>query len=86
MHQHTGVPAGGRGEDAYIKKGKPLVAEGGNGVAQERDAEEDEEHLIGLGREDGAAVVLCEDVYTGHEEGRRSEVDGEGDGDVAHDV
>lgn len=65
---------------AYVNEGKPLVAKRRDGIAQERDAEEDEVELVGLRREDAFASVVGEDVDAANEEQGGTEVDGERNG------
>jgi hypothetical protein len=69
-----------------IENGEPAVAEGRDGIAEKSDAEEDKEHLVGLGLEDGDAGAGLEDVDAANEEQGGAKIDGEGDGDVADDV
>lgn len=67
----------------YIKDRQPLVAQRRDGVTEEGDGEEDEEHLPVLAREDAIALRVGEHVDAGDEEEGRSEVDSERDGDVS---
>lgn len=71
---------------SYIEPRQPLVAQSRHGIAQDGDAEEDEEDLVRLAGKDADAGLGLEDIDACDEEEGRAEVDGEGDGDVAHDV
>jgi len=69
-----------------INPGKPLVSERRDGVAQNGQAEEDEEDLVGLARHNADAGARLEDIDARDDEEGGSEVDGESDGDVSNDV
>lgn len=76
-----------------IDEGKMFVQQRRDGVANQSDGDEDEVDLVGLGGEDASSRhftrrlvqvwVALEDVDTSHQKEGRTEVDGEGDDDVA---
>lgn len=73
-------------EKTYIQVVKPAVAIDGDGVAEQRHAQKDEEDLVGGLLPDGLAGLGLEDVDASDEEERGAKLHSEGDGDVAHDV
>lgn len=76
-----------REEDkTYIQVVKPAVAIDGDGVAEQRHAQKDEEDLVGGLLPDGLAGLGLEDVDASDEEESGAKLHSEGDGDVAHDV
>ena len=78
------------GQSTYIKPREPLVAQGGNSIAKQGDAEEDEKDLVGLARKDtnffAGFVDLGKDVDTSDKEQGCSKIDGKCNGNVANDI
>lgn len=69
-----------------VEPRQPPVAQGRDGVAQQRDGQEDEEDLVRLAGEDALAGRVLEDADAGDQELGGAEVDGQRDGHVAHHV
>ena len=60
---------------AYIKPRKPSISEGRHGVAEQSDAEENEEHLVILARKHTNARFFLKHVDTRNEEERGAKID-----------
>lgn len=69
----------------YIQPWKPLVAKRRDSIAEQRQSQEDEEHLPGLGRKNTNTRLLFKHIDAGDEEQGAAKVDGQSDGDVAND-
>lgn len=78
------------GQSTYIKPREPLIAQGGNSIAQQGDAEEDEEDVVGLVRKYAnffaGFVDLGKDIDTSDNEQGCSKIDGKCNGNVANDI
>lgn len=71
---------------AHVEIRQPPVAEGRDGITEERDGEEDEVDLPGLAGKDADARLRLKHVDAPDEEEGGAKVDGQGDGDVADKV
>lgn len=70
----------------YIEPWQPLVTKRGNQIAENGDAEENEEDLVGLSSKNTVSILVLEDIDAPNKEERGSEIDSEGDGDVTDNI
>ena len=57
-----------------------------DGIAEQGDAQEDKEDLVRLSSKNSNSGFFLKDIDAGHEEQRRTKVDGQGNSQVTHDV
>lgn len=69
----------------HIQPRKPLVAESGHSIAEQRQSQEDEENLPGFTREDTDSGLFLKHIDARDEEQGGAKVYGQSDGDVAND-
>lgn len=74
-----------QGITAHIKPRKPLIAEGRDGIAEQRDGNKDEEDLVCFAFEDTNARLLLKHIDARGEEEGCAVVDSQSDADVADD-
>jgi hypothetical protein len=73
-------------DSSGINPGKVFVSKRRDGVAQESEAEEDEEDLVGLSRHDTDTGARLEDIDARDNEEGGTEVDGQSNCNVSNDV